>query len=354
MYYKNWFKKVIYVLIILFSFIILFNYFVDSANVFRDPIYLKSAAQEITKGKMIQGLVNHDDKKLQELIIQNSNKKRNTIALGSSRTMFLRKTYVNDNSFFNHSVSSALLEDYISIIGIYKSQKNYIPKNIIIGIDPWIFNVHNQSTRKSLRKYYSNMYTEISGNKYQDNNDIYSKYLELINYDYTISNYKNLKKYKKYFSLTNTKDIDAFILDNDGSVYYPYSQRYPSVDEVKKKAIIMGTTNVYKFNYFNKIGNIEIFKNFINYLKRKKVNITFFLPSYSPITYDLLIKNPKYDMILSIEDFLREYAKQENIQILGSYNPHINKFLMKDFYDGIHPQENVVKEIFRSYNKGQL
>ncbi len=286
-------------------FISLFNYKIDSLGVFGNTNYLLKAAKTLTNGEMIAGLKNYDERLFQELIIKNLQVKNDVIVIGSSRSMKMRKSFVsNENkNFFNHSISGASLEDYIAIVGIYEKTLKYLPSTIILGIDPWVFNKNNtQNKWKTLEKYYSFEIGKI--NNIKQTKSFYiniSKWKQLFNYDYTISNIEFVKTMLKNdgnaFYITKTTDIDEAIKDIDGSTYYSYKLRYPDYNKVKLAAVSYAKGNVYSLQNYNKLSNIKAFEEFIKYLKFKNIEVVFFLPPYNPIANDLLKVNPQYKNI---------------------------------------------------------
>jgi len=345
-----------------FSFIILtifiigvFNYKIDSLELFGNSNYLSNAAKTLTSGKMIAGLKNYDERLFQELIIKNLQVKNDVIAIGSSRTMQLRKKFFLENkiNFFNHSISGASLEDYIAIIGAYEYIHGYIPSTIILGIDPWVFNKYSGQNRwKTLSKYYNYEITKIYHKKQKSDKSInINKWQQLINYDYTISNIKFantlLKNKGKVFYITDTINIDDSIKEIDGSIHYPFETRYIKENKVKTNAIAYSKKPVYSLERFKKLDSRDLFENFMKYLQSRNTKIIFFLPPYNPITYDLLIKQPEYQIINKVEKYLIRFAKRQNIIIKGSYNPHKYNFKNKDFSDGMHGHDIIIKEIWR-------
>ena len=333
----------------------IFNYKIDSLELFNKSSNLVNAAKALTNGKMVAGLKDYDQRIFQELIIKNLKVKSDVIVIGSSRSMQLRKRFFlkDEINFFNYSVSGASLEDYIAIIGTYEMMHRYIPSTIILGIDPWIFNKNNgRNSWKSLKKYYD--YEINKFYKKQKNNTPITinttKWKQLINYDYTISNIKSLrnltKNNKKMFYITDTIDIDDSIKENDGSIHYPYAIRYIKTENAKRAAISSTKGNVFSLENYKKLSNLLLFEEFIKYLKSKNIKIIFFLPPYNPISYDILIKNPKYSIINDVEKYLIDFAEKNNIEIKGSYNPHIYNFKYTDFSDGMHGKDIVSQKIF--------
>jgi len=351
--YKIWIQYSLIVIISLVVLISLFNYKIDSLSIFGNSKYLNQASKTLLSDKMIAGLKNYDERLFQKYIIADSKEKRDIILLGSSRTMVFRKKFLREKNatFFNHSVSGASLDDFIAIVGLYESIAGYLPHHIIIGIDDWMLNKNYTPNRwKSLSKYYFYEMNKIyHTNKYSTKEGFnLSKWKQLINYDYTISNiefYINLlKNHHKIFYTTDTINIDDSIKEPDGSIHYPYKVRYISAKEVKIEAISLAKRKIKtekKFELYTKL-----FEDFINYLKSNNVKVTLLLPPYNPLSYNLLTQKYHYKTIDNIENYLRKYANKNHIEVEGSYNPNKYNLKLTDFSDGIHGHEEVFKKIF--------
>jgi len=332
----------------------IFNYKIDSLGLFGNTNYLLKAAKVLTNGHMIAGLKDNDERLFQELIIKNLKVKNEVVLIGSSRSMEIRKRFFLEDktTFFNHSVSGASLEDYIAIIGIYEAIRGYLPKTIILGIDPWIFNKYNGQRRwKTLGKYYDYEIQKIYNNNIANESIVnVTKWKQLINYDYTIANIKflqNILKNKHQFYMTDKINIDDIVKETDGSIHYPFKRRFIGKEEVLKSAIQYTKEPVYSLEKFTRLDNISLFESLIQYLQQKKIKIIFFLPPYNPISYDILSQEKKYKIIDNIENYIRDFAAKKQIIIKGSYNPHKYKFKVNDFFDGMHGHEIVPKVIFQ-------
>ena len=150
------------------------------------------------------------------------------------------------------------------------------------------------------------------------------------------------------FYVVDTIDIDDFIRVDDGSIYYPYEKRYINNDQVKQHAIAFAkATKPYSLGKFDSLNNIELFEDFVSYLKLNKVDVILFLPPYNPIAYDLLLESNKYNIILTAEKYLINFAKLNDLDLKGSYNPHKYEFSNEDFFDGVHGSDRVFKKIFQ-------
>jgi len=149
------------------------------------------------------------------------------------------------------------------------------------------------------------------------------------------------------FYIVDTTDTDDFIRADDGSIYYPNKIRYKSNDKVKVDAVAFAKYNPYSLGKYDNLNNIKLFEDFVRYLQLNKVDVTLFLPPYNPITYDLLLESNKYNIILTAEKYLINFAKLNDLDLKGSYNPHKYEFSNEDFFDGVHGRDRVFKKIFQ-------
>ena len=352
--HREWFFKTILFMFILLLTTGIFNFAIDSVGVFSQNDEIQKVAIALINGKTIAGLENYDERQLQKRIIENSGKKFNIIFLGSSMGMQLRGRFLRfadgSNLFFNHGLSGCSLEDYLAIIGLYES-KGYLPTKIIIGVDPWIFNKNNGQARwKSIGKYYKNILGKIYETKVEVDLSDNSKYLQLINLDYTKANLKTFVENKRTkFHITNSIEIDDSIREPDGSIHYPFNVRYQQDIKTQSSAKEYANAPVYSLENFNGLSSTKLFEDFITYLQKKNIEVMFLLSPYHPITYSLLVKNQKYKIIMDVEIYLRNIASTHRIKIAGSYNPENYHFASIDFTDGMHSKDIVMKKLCEKF-----
>ncbi|WP_041960207.1 hypothetical protein [Sulfurospirillum arsenophilum] len=330
---------------IIFIFLIAgFNYKIDYAGFFNQKLYLANVASEMIKGNSILGLKNYDEKLLQKIIIRKFEKEPDMIVLGSSRSMLIKYEFIRDNqdiSYYNHAVSGAVLGDMIDIIKEYKV-KGSLPKKIMIGIDPWIFNrVNGAENLKSLLGLKSSEKQEIDLLKYKN----------LVNFEYTKENilffYKNLNHQSEYSIVSNHQGMNDYVLDKFGTHYYPdiLDAEIEKILNNEKKQIAV-EDKYYELLGFKTLSNTETFEQFIHYLKENGVDIVFFLHPYNPDIYPSLARHNVFGIILKVEDYIMEFAKKNSIEVFGSYNPHLyNEIKKYDYTDGQHGKEIVYKKV---------
>jgi hypothetical protein len=329
--------------------IALFNYSVDSAGAFHKRAYLLDAVRDLVSGRMIAGLSDYDEGEFQRLIVER-NMIPDTICIGSSRSMNLRRGHLEKLTFganyFNHAVSGARIEDCMAIVGLYQARGS-LPKTVIFGLDPWVFNGNIVQGRwKSLTPYYLQLHNGIyhRGASIPVENN---KYRELLTYEYTITNIKHLFKKNKTYYVVATKDIDDNIVDTDGSHHLPYRQRFQKDEDTQKAARNYFNNPASSYERFSRVANTGVFENFIKHMRDKGVNIVLLLSPYHPLTYKTLTDSPDYRAIRDVETYVKEYAKKNGLRLLGSYDPVKYGFESKDFFDATHGHDVVSEIIFK-------
>lgn len=348
----KWIKIFFGLSLFIFLFVGIFNYKIDSLGLLSGTT-LDKVAEELSNGKIIAGLGNIDERMFRKKQIEYLKNDVEYVAIGSSRIMQLRKNMFLDDgikNFQNYSVSGASLKDYLVLIQAHINKFNKLPKNIILGVDPWIFNKNNGETRYlSLKNEYLdiikilNFKENIINEKEETIKNSVSYFISL---DYFKENIKSYINKQAYYIVNNTM-IDEHLKMPDGSIYYEYKYRYPNDDEVKKIALEYTQGSVYQIERFNELSNIQLFEKFIEYFKNNNVNIYFYLPPYNPIAYDILILNEKYKIINEAENYLKKFAKENNIKLVGSYNPHNLNLKNEHFFDGMHSLDIAYEIIFK-------
>jgi len=357
--YQKWIVRTFSITILFFITILGFNYKVDTAGIFSTDSCLRAAAHAMANGKIVAGLGDEafDGRLFQILFIKEIKKEVDIIALGSSRTKEVRQRYLSKENlnFYNHSVNDASMQDYIAILGAYKKIKKYLPKEIIIGIDPWAFNKNSGRNRwKSISEYYDYMQQEISSANIKTDKIVpfINNLKQLGNYEYTLTNirylYRRYKKQDNGYYIAKDITVDDYLREPDGSLHYPDSVKNLEESKLITKSKNYAAGNIYSLENYHELAYTKNFNALIQYLKKEDVKITLFLPPYNPIPYDILKTQKKY-RINEIENYLRKYAYENNLNVIGSYNPHKLNLQMSDFFDGMHLKDENIEIIFKDY-----
>jgi hypothetical protein len=353
---KKWLKGFFSIFLLLLLLTAFFNFHADSAGIFRPNKGLKGVAMNLINGNMVAGYLSRsDERELDRLIVENYSGRRDVIAIGSSRINTLRKRFIRGGNvdFFNHWVSGAILEDYVAIIGLYK-RKGVFPKTVIIGIDPWLFNKNNRLGSdfwRVLESYYREVVAEFPKgargttvrSTAESRSDLASKYEQLINLEYTLQNWQYLQKGKRMY-VTDTVNVDDYVREPDGSLYFPYNMRFANMENVGS-----GLLPEIVYSNFDTLTGTELFEDLLHYLKANGMRVVLLLPPLHPAVYQSCLHDPRYRITLKVEAYVRQVARDNDIAVVGSFDPGSYGLSGADFADGIHGHDSVMQKLFETY-----
>lgn len=364
MKFKIWIKKYFLCVLVCFVVIISANYTIDSYDIFINR--QNEAAKAVLNGKSIRNeRGGDDDRNFVSALIENLYFEPEYVILGSSTTMPISKDMIfgrgnSKANFLNYSATGGTLEDFIVWMRLhYKKFKKY-PNNVLIGVSAPIFNDYKHNKEKRFTKWNKEYFEMLDILNIKEARKFeYNKYEKILSFDYFVKNIiflvQNFNNYYGFYEV-DPENFDGYIKTRDGSTIHPIQSRQPNEQEVKKLAI-NGVKNRYnmlqsKINHNAK----KILEKFILHLKDNGVNIVICLYPFNPYAYDLFMKHPIYKEISILEKELNAFAEENNIEILGSYNPKKYNFTNKDFYDGVHlrPVFDTYNIIFRDFYKYDL
>lgn len=354
--FKLFFKKLLLFFLPMLFMIIAFNYFIDPAHIFCRK-YEEGIANYFLQGYNVANVSNYDENLVQKYYINGLSKRKDVVVIGSSRSMQIRANLFPRKSFFNSSVSSANLQNYMYIFGIYK-ERNMLPSLLILGFDPWILNRKTSKLETFILPIF--LSNDFMFKKYYEFFLIYNRckrYSAIVSISYfkeaSLFFVKSLKKERQRSYYPTKFVVDEGMRFFDGSLLYPKSLRAMGILEVRELAIDCGRNpNNYglALDYGVNPDRLKKVKMFMEILSKDRDNleVVIFLAPLHPKTYEILIKS-NYK-INEAEECLKKLAKMNNITVIGSYNPADCSAREEDFYDGVHPKEEAVKKIFDNYN----
>ncbi len=281
---KKFISKIVKFLVIIILFIVTVNYVGDSAKLFH-PDYVKKIARLLINKSNVTNISNYDERLLQKEIISQIKTAPDILVLGSSRVKAINSEFFKDKKLRNHFVSGATLEDIIAIYQMNIS-KRIIPKEIILGVDPWIFNEHNGQFRwKVLKNEYYKFMRQPEQTEFID----YDKLEQLFSLSYFQVSLRNLPRVltgKDQPVATKSKSNLHNIKLSDGSHVYGDVYMNVGIEVVNKRAEQYCRGEVYSLGDFNSISDkkmAEFNKLIQNILdKKNKVNFcTFAISSIS-------------------------------------------------------------------------
>ena len=344
----------------LLALIVYVNYSVDCQGYFLGELDVRGIVEMILDGKDLigfDGILDRQREVLDTLVANmNDDTVPETIALGSSRAMQFSQEIVG-TSFYNSSMSGADFCELLCEFYIY-DRRDRLPQNVIIGIDPWIFNLDvDAQSKRSDPMMYAEFVSERLGIPipYETEDTSFNwQYLSDLSYFQG-----NLE------SLQNRVDTDGELLQpvpdgvdphtlhpevrrSDGSVIYGISFRNRPQEEVDADILFQANGMAFLWNYPEPDPErLAIFEAWIRYMQEKGINVFFFLGPYPPAEYDSALENPEmYGGLLGTEEAIRALGRKYNIPVYGSYDPYAIPVDNSDFYDGLHPRYECVAQLF--------
>jgi hypothetical protein len=342
---KEFLFKTAFVVLPTLIFLVLVNYIGDSARIFDDE-YESKIANMLHSGHYVTNISDYDERLFQKEFIKKVKQKPDIVVIGSSRTMFIRDEYFQNQLVINSSVSGASVEDLIAIYQIYKSS-NILPNRIIIGVDPWIFNSNNGQKRwHSIAAFYNDFKGSVTNKRLN-----LFKYKQIISISYFQSSLNNIPfviagndEPKATLNKLNLGDTRLL----DGSANYGKKKKETSAFEASEKARSYISGEIYGFKNFNKISEEHwiAFSQLLEDMQVNNIEVSLFLTPYHPIVYDKL--NNDYPIVPLIETRLIDFAKKENLNVYGSFDPRKYELTASHFYDGMHCNEEALQLILNN------
>ena len=343
----------------LLALIVYVNYSVDCQGYFLGELDARGIAEMILDGKDLIGFDQILDRQREVLdtLVANMNDDTvpETIALGSSRAMQFSQEIVG-TSFYNSSMSGADFYELLCEFYIY-DRRDRLPQNVIIGIDPWIFNVDiDAQSQRSDPMLYAEFVSERLGISIPyETEDTSSNWQYLYDLSYFQGNLESLQnrvvtdgEVQPVPDGVDLYTLEAEVRRWDGSVIYGLSYRNRPQEKIDADILYQANGMAFLWNYPEPDAErLAIFEAWIRYMQEKGINVFFFLGPYPPAEYDAALENPEmYGGLLGTEEAVRALGRKYNIPVYGSYDPYAIPVDNSDFYDGLHPRYECVAQIF--------
>ena len=283
---------------------------------------------------------NMDERKFIEGRLQYPLKKVENIIVGSSRLMQVSSDTIGE-PLINLAVSGAAIEDNIAFA--LEASAKLQASHVYIAGDPWLVNKFSNQDR----------YISV-------------KHL----YEYWLNNAEKSKSLKSYFDINmaiEDENSDEGLLQLIRKVLHPTSRSVAEdgkIGAIAKKAYdgfhVVAETDLEASK--NVSQNFDILLNYamsrfehdekaekelsllVNYLKKNGLDVSLVLSPYHPDLYFLM--KTKKQIFLEIEKRFRQFSKEHNIEIIGSYDPAQIGCDEYEFYDGMHPKPSCMAKVF--------
>ncbi len=346
-------------------FMMWFNYKVDVSGLFQGELAPREVASLLLDGQTVSNYDKMDERQVLEIYVQNLPEDQipDTVALGSSRVMQLNSDIVG-GSFFNAGMSGASFMDIANTWYLFERAEK-MPKNLIICVDPWLFNGVSTSdlNRNSDTELFSEFLEKGLGiaSDYEEPDKV-ALWKALVDPAYFQGNVRHYLTQKKT-GQTTTEDgddipfhavtgdisqLDYAVMFPDGSIQYPVDFRTWTNDRVMSEVLGQAGTisAMHGFPEMNPYWT-DLFDRFVQHVQGQGTNVVFLLTPYHPFICLHVHNNPEgLEGFFQVEPWLREYGNAHGIPVYGSYHAGRAGVPESLFFDGIHCRGDALRLMF--------
>lgn len=336
---KKWIRILIFIPIPIF--IIFVNYYVDPVDVFHETY--RETAKKLLEGNKVYSIGDFNERAVKKALIEILPSEVDCFAFGPSLATEIRSNDVGNKSFFNLAVSSADFYDVLGMFGLLEYyNKRY--NRVIICFDSLLFNksfIKNNYTNHNRLKPYA-LYMEDLLNKHaarnikEEENSLLEKVAYLFSADVFQTALRTLKNNKwsinKRWGIAG-ENCRYMSLDADASRIYGTDALSSFNRELDQRKYDPNDTFARR-SHLDKFYLSE-FEKLIDFLKKKNVEISFFLCPIPPVVWDRIDLN-EFFMVDEVEKYAEYYSKKYGIKIIGSLDPYKVGVNNEDFYDARH------------------
>lgn len=333
----------------------LVNYFIDPAHMYDH--YEQQIVSLLQEHKYVINVdPDKDERALMKAMIDSCERDIDVLILGSSRIMLLSEKMFGGKHILNVGVSGATYEDIAALL-YHFLQKHKPPQTIILGIDPQHFNANIGDTRwKSIDKEYAAYSKEVlqenvsCGFNTEKWANLFSipYFKESVRY-YAKHRCSNEIRMKAVDCEIEAEDIETgSAIGYDGSLIYgrEYEMLPLSTTNTKAKNETYQQWENYTELSAREIWRWEKLIQYI-YIYEQDIKLYFYKAAFHPITYKRMMEEARYEGMRKGMEQIDKIAKENDIVLIGSYNPDDYHLRDSDFYDGMHMRRDAVERMLR-------
>lgn len=330
------------------------NWAGDPAQLFGGDRYEAGIAAALARGDYVAGAANYDDRLVQKYYVEQLDRPKDVLVLGSSRSMQLRAALFPGRTVYNAAVGGGTVEDYLAIYELFH-RRGLAPRTLVIGVDPWSFNVQNRAERwQSLADAYdaarARLGLPVAGAAATTGALAQRRWATLFSWDYFVASLAKLADSKPSGTFTARADdrVAAVVRRPDGSLKYPDDVLATPAAEIAAAAGAQGRACGYQAfdNFVRDDGAFAMLAALVGTAQGDGIAVILFLPPYHPAAHAGLQGCGVLPILADIERRLRDLAAESGARVVGSYDPAVTGCDAAAFKDDMHPKETCVEHIF--------
>ena len=347
-------------------FMVAFSYNVDRSGLFQGALAPRRIVDLMLEGYDVTNFEQMDERQVVQLYAQDVPEAPEAIGIGSSRVLQFNRENTGVDSFFNMGVTGADVRDnmtsYYKMVSYGKT-----PKVLLWSLDPWVFYGSEAAfDSRADADLYNEFLTKVLNvpTDYEEPDKV-ELWRALADPAYFQG---NVDYYVKNHGQATVTDDDGNTIEfnpvqgdpynqtstikrSDGSVLYDIAFRSQNADQIRALAAeaCMSFNSVH-MEGFEELGQTQIqaFDSFIQYAKSQGTTVILVLSPWHPYLYEYLLTEPdKHKGFFQVENWVRQYAADNNIPLYGSYDPTCIEGLQEtDFFDGLHCSGTGIERFF--------
>ncbi len=324
--------------VIVFGGIATINYTLDPGHVYHAQKYIDKVIAGIREGYQVEGISDIDERLYKLRFAElHQGETFDFLALGSSRIMTVSQDIMHGNTFLNLSISSCQIEELIAFYQICKDYNIHF-SNVLIPADPSLFNEHYIDDRwKCLGDYVNEfMGEDVTGSRLD-----WDVVWNLFSVSYFRTSLRSCIANNTELKYVKTTTNDGATFRTDGSFTWQRPVREAPQKVIEEKAHTMHF-HLYKDFYDISEKRVALFTKLLERIKADDVKLYLVRSPFHPVFYKKLLN---LKGAREAFDFVKNYAKENDIPLIGSYNPADEGLDGSDFYDGPHVRKEVMDRI---------
>jgi hypothetical protein len=349
--------RILFVLPLLAA-IFLTNWFVDPSHL-RDPdAYERGVAEMLLQGKAVTNVMNDEASAILEYSILGQTSAPDVLLLGTSKSKVIGSDFFPGQTFFNAALSGSGLADLIVIYNMYE-RRGFIPQEVILEVNPWLLTAGRnsqvprfESQRNAVEKSLLKGEPVELPDQPKKRQSMTRVYLRMFTPD--------------YFQSSSLALLSALVKGNDGQIrefhagdtpvgttYFPDGSIIVPDQLIANLGTERPAADALKYGW-DPPGGIpaqidphqrKVLEAFLHHLLDSGVKVTFYIPPYHPLTYQLMLDSPTR-IVVDIQSYFEELAQANGVAVIGSYNPAEVGVTGADFYDVTHITTDSIRRIF--------
>jgi hypothetical protein len=218
-----------------------------------------------------------------------------------------------------------------------------LPDIVLIGVDKWTFDYRRPDIETS-----KNEQKSIIGEYERHFNRKYLRLMEI----FTIENLKRLKMEKHPDAII--KHTTDGIINNSAHEPIKKIKEYVENEFISHRVQIVDYDKQITHENFREFKRFQTFENFIQTLLERNITVIFYCEPYHPLAYsksqEVKEKDPTTLSLEDLEKYVRDFAKENGILVIGSYNPHAYNLTGSDMYNEDHAKPQAVAKIISAHS----